>query len=257
MNWSTIKEKSYMGLPVLSILLFLAAWSSVSGGNSGLIPTPLETFKRFIELLYTPVANGTIFVHVLVSLQRVLIAFLCAGLLGVLLGVLLGWSRRFDAFFGPIFEILRPIPPIAWIPLVILWFGIGETPKVIIVFIGSFVPVVLNTYSGIKMIDPLLISAGRVLGANDRQLLWEIAMPASLPAILAGMKTALSSGWMCVLAAEMVVAKQGVGFLIVRGMESGDSTLIIVCMMVIGIVSAMISYSLTKFEGMMCPWRRS
>jgi len=107
------------------------------------------------------------------------------------------------------------------------------------------------------MIDPLLISAGRVLGASDRQLLWEIAMPASMPAILAGMKTALSSGWMCVLAAEMVVAKQGVGFLIVRGMESGDSTLIIVCMMVIGIVSAMISFSLTKLEGMMCPWRRT
>ncbi len=255
MNQKWMQEKAYYLLPVASILLFLGAWTYVSGSNGGLIPTPKETFVRFIELLYKPVANGTIFVHTYVSLQRVLAAFFLASLFGVTLGILLGWNRRFDAFFGPIFEILRPIPPIAWIPLVILWFGIGETPKIVIVFIGSFVPVVLNTYSGIKMIDPLLISAGRVLGASDRQLLWDVAMPASLPAILAGMKTALGSGWMCVLAAEMVVAKQGVGFLIVRGMESGDSTLIIVCMMVIGIVSALISYSLSKFERVMCPWR--
>ncbi|RCX20084.1 NitT/TauT family transport system permease protein/sulfonate transport system permease protein [Anaerobacterium chartisolvens] len=255
MKTNILKNKFYLGLSALSVLLLLLAWTYVSISGGGLIPTPFETFKRFIELLYKPVANGTIFIHLLVSLKRVIIAFLIASFAGIFLGVMLGWNKRFNAFFGPIFEILRPIPPIAWIPLVILWFGIGETPKVVIVFIGSFVPIVLNTFSGIKMIDSLLISAGKVLGANERQLLWDVAMPASLPAILAGMKTALGSGWMCVLAAEMVVAKQGVGFLIVRGMESGDSSLIIVCMIVIGLVSALITFSLTKFERKMCPWQ--
>ncbi|MCI9307726.1 MAG: ABC transporter permease, partial [Lachnospiraceae bacterium] len=153
--------------------------------------------------------------------------------------------------------ILRPIPPIAWIPLVILWCGIGELPKVVIVFIGSFVPIVLNTYSGIKEIDSLLINAGLVLGANRRQLLTEITLPATTPAILAGIRTALSSGWMCVVAAEMIAAKQGVGFLIVRGQESGDTALIVACMLVIGVVSLLLSTILSKLEGVLCPWQFS
>jgi ABC-type nitrate/sulfonate/bicarbonate transport system permease component len=101
--------------------------------------------------------------------------------------------------------------------------------KIVIVFIGLY-PIVLNT-SGDSGIDPLLISAGKVLGANKRQLLMDVAFPATIPAILAGIKTALSSGWMCVVAAEMIVAKQGVGFLIVRGQEIGDTALIVVCML--------------------------
>ena len=111
--------------------------------------------------------------------------------------------------------------------------------------------------SGIKEIDPLLVSAGKVLGANRRQILLEITLPATVPAILAGIRTALSSGWMCVVAAEMIVAKQGVGFLIVRGQESGDTALIVVCMLVIGIVSMLLSTILSKLEGVLCPWQFS
>ena len=204
-----------------------------------------------------PISQAILPVHIWVSLRRVLIAFFFAIVLGVGLGVGLGWSKTFNAVVDPIFEMLRPIPPIAWIPLIILWFGIGETSKIIIVFIGSFVPIVLNTYSGIKEIDPLLVSAGKVLGANRRQILLEITLPATVPAILAGIRTALSSGWMCVVAAEMIVAKQGVGFLIVRGQESGDTALIVVCMLVIGIVSMLLSTILSKLEGVLCPWQFS
>lgn len=246
-----------MFLPVVSIGAFLIIWIVLAGKEGSLLPTPVATAVKFVDILFHPISNATLIVHILASLRRVMIAFVAAVITGVGLGVGLGWSAKFNAVFGTIFEILRPIPPIAWIPLVVMWFGIGEMPKIFIVFIGSFIPIVLNTCSGIKDIDPLLINAGKTLGANKRQLLMEIALPATVPAILAGIKTALSSGWMCVVAAEMIVAKQGVGFLIVRGQESGDTALIVVCMLAIGVVNSILSFTLTKLEGVLCPWQFS
>lgn len=256
MNSGEIKKWHYL-LPVASLSLLIIGWVFLSQGEGTMVPTPAATFARFIDICVNPISKAILPVHLWVSLKRVLIAFAFAIVLGISLGVGLGWSKAFHAFFGPVFEILRPIPPIAWIPLVILWCGIGELPKVVIVFIGSFVPIVLNTYSGIKEIDPLLVNAGLVLGANRRQMLTDITIPATIPAILAGIRTALSSGWMCVVAAEMIVAKQGVGFLIVRGQESGDTPLILVCMLVIGVVSMLLSTILSKLEGVLCPWQFS
>lgn len=251
----SLKNKLYYLLPVLSVTMLVGAWMMLASSEGSMIPTPGETWQRFMEIMQVPISKATLPLHIAVSLRRVLIAFAAAIVLGVGLGVFFGWSLSFRALVYPIFELLRPIPPIAWIPLVILWFGIGEIPKIIIVFIGSFVPIVLNTYSGMNSIDPLLIQAGKALGANQSQLLVHVALPATIPAILAGIKTALSSGWMCVLAAEMIVAKQGVGFLIVRGQELGDVALIVVCMLVIGIVNAAISLLLTRLEGVLCPWQ--
>jgi len=249
------KNRLYLLLPILSVLTLLAVFTLLSSQEGTLIPTPIEIWKRFWDMMTIQISKATLPVHVWVSLKRVLTAFVAAILLGVSLGVFLGWSPTFNALVSPVFEILRPIPPIAWIPLVILWFGIGEMSKIFIVFIGSFVPIVINTHSGMNSIDPLLINAGLVLGANRSQLLVDVALPATVPAILAGIKTALSGGWMCVLAAEMIVAKQGVGFLIVRGQEMGDMSQIVVCMLVIGIVNVLMSTCLTKLEGVLCPWQ--
>lgn len=256
MNSADTKKWYYM-LPIVSIAILLGGWMLLAQGEGSMIPTPYATLMRFLDICVHPISKAVLPVHMWMSLKRVLIAFVFAIVLGIGLGVGLGWSTSFHAFADPVFEILRPIPPIAWIPLVILWCGIGELPKVVIVFIGSFVPIVLNTYSGIKEIDSLLINAGLVLGANRRQLLTEITLPATTPAILAGIRTALSSGWMCVVAAEMIAAKQGVGFLIVRGQESGDTALIVACMLVIGVVSLLLSTILSKLEGVLCPWQFS
>lgn len=253
--YAGIKNKIYWILPVLSVATLLFLWRLLSVQEGSLIPNPLETLKRFLNVMQHPISRATLPVHVWVSLRRVILAFLAAIVLGISLGVTFGWSQTFYDLTYRIFELLRPIPPIAWIPLVILGFGIGEVPKIIIVFIGAFTPIVLNTHSGITSIDPLLINAGIALGANRTQLLFHVALPATIPAILAGIKTALSSGWMCVIAAEMIVAKQGVGFLIVRGQESGDTALIVTCMIVIGLVNACISFTLTKLEGVLCPWQ--
>jgi ABC-type nitrate/sulfonate/bicarbonate transport system permease component len=254
MNQS-LSRKWYFILPVLSILTIILAFMFLASREGTLIPSPMQIWQRFIELMTTPISKAILPIHIWVSLRRVLAAFIVSIALGVSLGVFLGWNRMFNALLSPVFEILRPIPPIAWIPLVILWFGIGELSKIFIVFIGSFVPIVINTHAGMNAIDPLLINCGKSLGANRRELLVNVAFPATIPAILAGVKTALSSGWMCVLAAEMIAAKQGVGYLIVVGQETGDMSLIMVGMIAIGAVNAVMSIILTKLEGVLCPWQ--
>ena len=250
-----IKKSIYAVLPLLSIGAILLAWILLSEKDGSLVPSPAETWHRFLYILTNPIANATLPIHILVSLRRVLIAMALAIVIGITLGVLFGWSPMFRGLVMPAFELIRPIPPIAWLPLIIIWCGIGELAKIVIVFIGAFTGIVINTHAGMKSIDHELIRAGRSLGASKSQLLVHVAMPAAFPAILAGIKTSLSAGWMCVLAAEMIAAKQGVGFLIIKGQEIGDMALIVVCMFAIGIVSMIISVSLTKLEGVLCPWQ--
>lgn len=250
-----MKKILYGFLPILSILLVLAAWVALCGARPEIIPTPVAVVKKLFDIMIHPISKAILPIHILVSLARVLSAFVVASIFGVIFGTLLGWYQTFHDIAWPVFEIIRPIPPIAWIPLIILWCGIGEASKVIIVFIGAVVPIVLNTYTGIRQVDPMLLKAAKSVGANGVATMFEIILPASLPSIVAGMKTALSTGWMCVLAAEMVVAKQGVGFLIIRGMDSNDSALIIAGMLVIGVVSAGITWILDRLEVKLCPWR--
>jgi len=167
----------------------------------------------------------------------------------------IGWNRTAKAALGTIFDFFRPIPPLAWIPLVTIWFGIGEFPKILMVFIGCFIPLVINTEIGIRMVEPLLLDVGRSFQANKRQLFVDIALPSALPTIFAGFRTATGGGWLCVLAAEMIGAKEGMGFLITRGMEAGDMALIFVSMIFIGVTGAALAYLTFFLERLVCPWR--
>ena len=153
------------------------------------------------------------------------------------------------------FEVIRPIPPIAWIPLITIWFGIGEFSKILIVFTGTFAVVVVNTYTGVRMVDPLNISVGRIFHASKYRMLSEIVLPAALPAIFAGIRMAVGTGWAIVLAAEMLGAVSGTGFLISRGNEIGDTPLIFICMFIIGIIGALLSALTSYIERRACPWK--
>lgn len=244
----------YIVLPFLSIAIVLGAWTMAALPENSLFPSIPETLKRFGEICVQPLSGATLFGHILASLRRVLSAYLLACVLGITLGVAFGWFRTFDYIVGPVFNLLRSIPAIAWIPLAILWFGIGEVPKLYIIFIGSFVPVVINTMAGVKSVDGMLIDAGKALGANNNQLLTDVAFPAATPAILAGIRTGLSTAWLCVLAAEMIVSKEGIGFLIINGQNNNDMAIIVACMIVIAVVNAILSTLLMKLEGVLCPW---
>lgn len=248
------KNALYYLLPLLSIVLLAIGWIYMSASKPELFPSPMETWARFIKMLEKPVARVPLYLHILRSLRRVVIALVLACVAGVSFGVLVGWNRTFKATLGSLFELIRPIPPIAWIPLITIWFGIGEFPKVLIIFIGAFAIVVTNTYTGVAMVDPLNIAVGRVFHASKLQLLTDFVLPAALPAIFSGIRMAIGVGWAIVLAAEMVGATSGVGFLIFRGNELRDMPLIFVCMFLIGIIGALLSAGASALERRLCPW---
>lgn len=244
----------YYLLPVLSILLFLGIWLFAATTMESGIPSPVQVFERFLLLLERPISKVSILGHIGASLGRVLKALGYAVLIGVPFGLLIGWSKTFSALFKPLFEMIRPIPPIAWIPLITVWFGVDELSKIIIVFLGAVMPIVVNTYTGVAMIPSLYTNVGKVFGANGGKLLWDIILPGSFQAIFAGIRTAISVGWMVVLAAEMISARSGLGFLIIRGSDSDDIALTMVSMVFIGIIGAALTVIFDFLERRLCPW---
>lgn len=249
-------NRIYAVLPVVSILLLIALWVIASGGGSTEFPSPMETWHRFIKLLEKPIKNLGLLGHVLVSLRRVFIALILSWIIGISFGVFLGWSKKCNAIFGPLFTAFRAVPPLAWIPLITIWFGTGESPKILLVFIGALMPVVVNTQAGISNVSKQYLDVGTIFNADNRQKLFQIAIPSSLDAIFAGIRTSASAAWMVVLAAEMLGARAGVGFLIVRGMESSDEPLVLLSMICIGIVGAILAIVTQIMEGVLCPWTR-
>lgn len=250
-----IKGILYALLSVSSIILLILGWTYLASKRPELFPSPKETWDRLLLFLRKPIRNIPLYIHVLDSLRRVGIAVLSACGLGILFGTALGWSRFVKSTFGTLFELIRPIPPIAWVPLLTIWFGIGEFPKILLVFIGTFAIIVVNTAAGIKMVEPLNLAVGKIYQARNFQMLKEIVLPASLPAIFAGIRTAMGVGWAIVLAAEMLGAVSGTGFLITKGMEVGDTPLIFICMFIIGIIGALLSALASFIERRVCPWR--
>lgn len=241
-------------LSTISILCLILIWFLVSGSRPDFFPTPTATIERFIRLVEKPIMGVSILGHILASLRRVLFALIASILLGVTIGLVMGWNKKIRAAINPILMALRPIPPIAWIPLIILMFGVDEFPKILLVFIGSFFPIVMNTMSGVSMVDDMYLKVGKIYKANTWQTLRHIVFPAAMPTILAGVKIAISSGWMVVVAAEMLASKSGLGFLINRGRDSYDVALIMVAMILIGVVGALLSAVFTLIERKMCGW---
>ena len=198
----------------------------------------------------------TIYGHLYYSLRRVLVGYTVAAVSGIMVGISMGTSRYAEAIIKPLFELIRPIPPIAWIPLVILWFGVGELPKYAIIFIGSFTNITLNAYTGAQRVDPTLIGCARMLGTSDRDIFLRVILPSSLPQIFAGMQVALSTAWMAVLAAEMVGAQEGCGWIILRGSDTTNIPLVLVGMVVIGVVGLVLATLMREAERRLCSWNR-
>lgn len=244
-------------LPVISICVFVLMWFWVAKATDYRMPNPIQVWERFLQTLSTPIAKMSIFAHAWVSLQRVLKALFFAIIIGIPLGLLMGWNQTFRAIVRPLFEAIRPIPPIAWIPLITMWFGIYELPKIIIIFLGTFTPIVVNTYTGVAMVPELNIDAGRAFRANPWQMLTDIVLPSAFPSIFAGIRTAISSGWVVMLAAEMISAKSGLGFLVIRGQDVSDYPLILLSMVFIGVIGALISFIFQRIERWLCPWNET
>ena len=260
MSAAEIKEQRlnllYKILPIISVLLLIALWLAASRGSAN-FPSPQDVLNRTIRLFTHPVKKKNLILHVLASLRRIGLALLFDWTVGIIFGIILGWFPKARAFFSPIFDAFRAVPPLAWIPLITLWFGTGETPKILIVIFGSLACIVVNVKAGLSAVDKMYLDVGTVFNATPAQRLLKIAIPSSLDAIFAGVRTSTSAAWMVVLAAEMLGAGDaGVGFLISRGMDSMDMPLVLTGMIAIGIVGALLAILTQIAERLICPWTR-
>ena len=243
-----------------SVVLLLLVWY-LATGPLGLLtpiqfPSPEDTYDALSQLMGQGYADGTLIQHILSSSELVVWGFLVATLTGVPLGLLMGQSPMVDAFVNPIFQIIRPIAPIAWIPLTILWFGLGTDAKVFVIWLAAFAPAVINTYTGVRNIDVNLLQAARVNGASGHQMLWDVVIPGALPSIFTGLRTSLQACWMVLVAAELVGSFVGLGHILIIASRDLNSGMILVAMVSVALMGVLMSLVLTQLERWAMPWRK-
>lgn len=235
---ASISKKLSRGLLpyLIAMLAVVLVWQgvvSMTQASPAVLPSPARTANTLWDL----VLSGQIFTHVGASFGRVFVAWMLAAAIAIPLGLMQGTHPRLERILDPVIELFRPISPLAWIPMAILWFGIGEAGKIFIIFIATFFPILLNTVSGVKGIDPVLVRAGQVLGCdNDAKLFWRVMLPAAMPTILVGLRISFGTGWAAIIAAELVAANKGLGYLIANGMEILRSDLVLAGMIVIALL---------------------
>jgi ABC-type nitrate/sulfonate/bicarbonate transport system permease component len=245
-------------LYAMSIVTFFLIWDIVAYRRvfAGGLARPQEVVTQLGKMMGDTIAGKSLLGHVWASTQRILIGFTLASIVAVPLGLLMALNRSINAIVRPVFDLLKPMPPIAWISIAILWFGIGESSKVFIIVIGTFVPCLLNSFNGVRLIEPQLYDVVRMLGGNRRDEIIQVCFPAAFPAIFAGLQISLSIAWTCVLAAELVSSRSGLGFIIIQGMTLSRPAQIIGGMLVIALVAWLTTLLITGLEKILCPWKR-
>ena len=233
--WRTVTDIKQILLYFSLSLAFLTVWQ-ILGVIGWLNPVTLPPLTKVILSFGELLSNGKLLKHILVSIIRVLEGFGLAAGLGISLGVAVGLSQTFDKVTDLIIQILKPIPPIAWIPLAIIWFGIGEASKIFIIFLGAFFPILINVIDGIRRIDTKLIELAKILEVPWLRFVKELILPGILAPIMTGLRVGLGVAWMCVVAAELIAASEGVGYLIMDARQLSQPDVVLVGMFTIGVI---------------------
>jgi ABC-type nitrate/sulfonate/bicarbonate transport system permease component len=244
---------------MVAFATLLAAWiamTSIPGiVPARLLPSPLEVVERFAMLVVDPFSGSTLAGHAVASLQRWLIGVAAALCIGIPVGIVLAWLPPVRAAITPTFELLRYIPPFAWVPIAVLWLGATTTSQALIVFIAAFPACVINTQLGVGQVDRILFHAAKALGAGSLTMLARVALPVAAPSIFTGVRIAFSNGWMALVGAELIVGKEGLGYLIAQGQQNDSVATILVGMITIGIVGAVIDGGLQRLQRTLVPWK--
>ena len=244
-----------LAIGIVSLLIFLTLWElfcRLGFIEPLFLPAPTKVLSRALKML----ENGQLIAHTLASTRRVMVGFMVSSLVAIPFGIFLGSNRFAMAVFDPFITLLRPLPSMSWIPLSLLWLGITETQKYSIVFMGSFAPSLLYIIEATKSIDPLLIRAAENLGASKLDVMREVILPGSLPQIIAGLKVMLGIAWTCIISAELVAAREGLGFMIMNGKEYFQTDTVLLGMVMISITVLIIDLVFRKFERRLVPWTR-
>jgi NitT/TauT family transport system permease protein len=232
--------------PALASALFLALWHfSVIWTGTDIFPSPRHVAQGMLELLRKHVLWGDIGN----SLRRAAIAFSAAAALGIPLGLTLGWYPAANQVVNPVMQILRPISPIAWIPVAIIFFGVGDHAAIFLIFLGAFFPIVVACVNGVSNAPSTFRRAGRNFGLSPAQLLARVVFPAALPQIIVGLRLALGIAWLVLVAAEMVAVDSGLGYLVIDARNSGKRyDLVVAAMVTIGVIGLALDFGLRRLE---------
>jgi NitT/TauT family transport system permease protein len=232
--------------PLFAAALLLAIWHfSVSWTGTKVFPSPLNVETGIAELL----RKHVLWADIVDSLRRVGVGYLLAVVVGIPLGLTLGWFPGAYQVVNPVLQLLRPISPIAWIPVAIIFFGIGDPATIFLVFLGSLFPIVVACIGGVANVPHIFRRAGRNFGLSNPQLLWRVVFPAALPQILVGLRIALGIGWLVVVAGEMIAVDSGLGYLIIDSRNSGKRyDLVVAAMLLIGIIGLVLDAAFRRLE---------
>lgn len=239
----------YICLPVLIIIIWEIA-AAQGWITPYTLPAPSKIFSTFI----TSIENLSLFKNILASVVRVFTGFLLAAVAAIVIGIVVSLSKNFEIVSRFVLQVLKPIPPIAWIPIAIVWFGIGEPSKIFIIFMGAFFPIFVNVVDGIKQIDGRFVEVSKVFEIPDLKFIKKVVIPGALPSIMSGLRVGLGTAWICVVAAEMIAATSGIGYMLMDGRQLSQPDVVILAMLIVGVIGKLMDDILARIEQKIVYW---
>lgn len=247
-----------LGISLLTLGALLVLWWLVARLeliSPLFLPPPAQVLQQLVTLAGPQgFMDATLWQHLAASLQRILIALAAATLCGVTVGLAMGLSPTLRGMLDPLIELYRPVPPLAYLPLMVIWFGIGETSKVLLIYLAIFAPVAMATLAGVQGARQVRLRAARALGANRWQVLWYVIVPSALPDMLTGLRIGLGVGWSTLVAAELIAATRGVGFMVQAAGEFLATDVVLAGILVIALIAFTLELGLRALQRRLTPW---
>ncbi|WP_242224470.1 ABC transporter permease subunit [Shinella zoogloeoides] len=255
-----VRASTPLPVPVISaitVAAIVALWGLASAYalvSPIFLPSPRQVAVATYDLVVKGFVDATLAEHVGASLYRIFGALIASVAIGIPAGIAIGTSRIGRGILDPIVEFLRPLPPLAYLPLVIIWAGIGEASKITVIALSMLPSIILSTSAGVRAVSRDHVNAARSLGAGRRQVLTEVVLPSAVPSILTGIRIALGAGWTTLVAAELVAATSGIGFMIQSAAQFLVTDIVIAGIVVIALIAILLEYAARQIERRLAPW---
>jgi len=240
---------------VTTIIVFWSLITSLGFIEALYLPSPLAVVQKLFDIAVNGYADATLWQHFTASISRIFIAVIIASLIAIPVGLAIGINPVARAVFDPLIEFYRPVPPLAYLPLIVIWFGIGEFAKILLIYLAVFAPIVVATAAGARHVDPIRIRVAQSMGATRWQIIRHVVLPSALPDMLIGIRIGLGAGWSTLVAAELVAATEGIGFMIQSASQFLVTDVVIAGILVIALVAYVIEIGLRILQKKLAPWR--
>lgn len=243
---------------VLVIAGLLVLWELVSIAGvfpAFALPSPAAVWRSLVEVVQQGYGGQTLATDIYVSCVRILVGFIGAIVIGVPIGLMMSRNKFVFDIIDPLLQFVRPVPPLAYIPLLVVWFGIGELPKILLILVGTIPVIIIGTMSGVKSTPPLRISVARTLGASNAQIFRRVILPSAMPEIFTAMRVGIGVAWTCLVAAELIAASSGLGWLVQFAGQALQVSIVIVGIVIIGLIGYGMELVIRKIESAVVPWR--